>query len=419
MFKSFRFIIPAFFICVLFIFYVLGKTKFSFFFFFFVFFSAIFLFFRQLRRNFFYKLHGELDRMDEKINLLTKSIEEKKRILDKLPSRCEKISFLFDVSQELIELFDPEEVYDFLVNTAKKLFSQAEDILLFVLPKDEHFLHLVRSLKRDNFVIKEKQGDILDAWVMRHNQSLLVSDLRDDFRFDYGKVVSFMEREMCSFVVSPLSVGKRIVGIMRLENRVPLTFSLEDSRLLRGICDLAAVVVERAVLYKKTEELAVRDSLTKLFLKDYFFDRFSEELKRAQLKDLSVGLIMLDIDDFKKINDRHGHVVGDLALKKLAKILVEVVGDAGNVISRFGGEEFIIFLVECGKDRLLKIAEEIRERTEKTVVNFRRQKITFTVSIGGTFYPQDSKDITELMATVDRRLYKAKREGKNRICIDP
>jgi diguanylate cyclase (GGDEF)-like protein len=165
------------------------------------------------------------------------------------------------------------------------------------------------------------------------------------------------------------------------------------------------------------EELAIKDSLTSLFLKDYFFKRLEEEINRTSAKKTSFGIIMLDIDDFKKINDTHGHIVGDIVLKKLANMLKEIIGNAGNIICRFGGEEFILFIVECSRERLVELGESVRKKVEQTTVNFRRQSINFTVSLGAVLYPQDADTALKLIDAVDHLLYRAKREGKNRLCF--
>lgn len=377
---------------------------------------ALFFIFHKLRRDIITRFRTELDQIEEKNNLLNDSSNSKNKILKTLPERCQKVSSLFNISQQLVELDEPEEIVDFLINYSKELFPQVERVLLFLIQKDNDSLTLIRSFKKNGYVIKDKNGDILEKWVLKNNQSLLVEDLTKDFRFDYNKVIAFQERQSRSFMVSPLSIKDKIVGILRLESKVPLDFSLEDTRILRSICDFGVVVLERANLFKKTEELAIKDSLTSLFLKDYFFSRFKEEIKRAHIKKTTVGLCMLDIDDFKKINDTYGHVVGDFVLKRLSKILLQEIGNGGNIICRFGGEEFIFFVVESTRDQIVNLAESIRKKVEKITVTFRKRTISFTISLGVAVYPSDGIDALELVDKVDQYLYQAKREGKNKVC---
>ena len=378
--------------------------------------GGIFFFFRRKRSEIISSSKSEFEARQGKINLLTESIEEKRRLLKTLPAISQRTSFLFNVSEHLIELSDSEAIFDFLVNTLGELLPQAKSILLFGFNADNDSLGLVRSLKRMSFTIKEKYGDELDKWVLRKNQSLLIEDITKDFRFDYSKNLAYRDRGVCSLMASPLSIGNRFLGVVRIESTEPSSFSMDDSRILRNICDLGAVVLERANFIRGAQDLAIRDSLTSFFVKEYFFERLSDEIKRARSKESKLGLIMIDIDDFKKINDTHGHIVGDFTLKKLAKTLKTIVGGAGNMISRFGGEEFIISLVECDKDKLLSIAENIRKETEAMGLNFRRKKINLTVSLGVALYPDDGDEALELVNKVDKLMYKAKQRGKNQVC---
>ncbi|MEI8348749.1 MAG: sensor domain-containing diguanylate cyclase [Candidatus Omnitrophota bacterium] len=374
----------------------------------------IFFLFRALKSRHSSRSKGELDRLEENLNLLTDAVNTKKKLLEALPLKYEKIASLFKVSHDLIELTEPQTIYTFLVNTLERLFPQAESIIIFSLKKDS--LSLTFSSKKEKTPIKEKHGDIIEKWVLKQNQSLAIDDIARDFRFDYNKVNAFRERKMRSFLVSPLSVGDNALGVVRVESRNVSSFSVDDSRLLRSICDFAAVVLERANFIENAKDLAAKDSLTALYVRDYFFNRLREELKRATLKNSNLGLIMLDIDDFKRINDIHGHIVGDAVLKKLASILVQIAGDAGNAICRFGGEEFVIFIVECKKEQLIAAAEKIRSSVEQVQLMFRRKNITFTVSLGLAFYPEDGNDAITLLDKADHMLYRAKKTGKNKLC---
>jgi diguanylate cyclase (GGDEF)-like protein len=392
----------------------IGKISFLLFLPVFFLFIILFILFNKLRLRLVCNFRNELESLQEKINLLGQEISEKNKIFDTLPAKNDKITSLFSISNDLFELYKPEEVLNYLISASRELFPSADNILLFVL--NNNSLQLSLSHKKDECVIKEKAGDIIEKWLLRHNQSLLVEDIFKDFRFDYNKVSAFRERKMRSFIASPISVGDSILGSIRIENKIPLCFSMDDSRYLRDICDLGAVVLERATLFTKAEDLAIKDSLTSLYLKDYFFKRAKEELKRAKYKKSHLGMLMIDIDDFKTINDTYGHIVGDIVLKQISKVLIDVVPEAEGIIARFGGEEFVVALIESSQEKLIKIGEAIISSLQKDKINFRRKNINFTVSIGAALYPEDALDEVELIGKADLRLYKAKREGKNRLC---
>jgi diguanylate cyclase (GGDEF)-like protein len=159
---------------------------------------------------------------------------------------------------------------------------------------------------------------------------------------------------------------------------------------------------------------AIRDPLTNALTRRHL-DEMPEGERRKKCEN-GVGLIMFDIDDFKKINDIHGHIVGDLVLKKLARILKRIESDSNALACRYGGEEFMILFADNNKKKIIKIAEDLRERISASTVTYRRNKVRYTVSVGLAIYPDDKMNIDDLFDSVDRLMYKAKKEGKNRVC---
>jgi len=173
--------------------------------------------------------------------------------------------------------------------------------------------------------------------------------------------------------------------------------------------------------YQELEKISLQDYLTGLANRRYFEQQLKLELERARRMKHSSTIMMLDIDDFKKINDKFGHLEGDRALKALASELKQSLREA-DLAARFGGEEFIVLLAETSLEQGLIIAEKIRERISKIDLNSRKGSITFTVSIGMAGTEQESglgydcidNACRKLIARADKALYEAKRKGKNR-----
>ncbi len=153
--------------------------------------------------------------------------------------------------------------------------------------------------------------------------------------------------------------------------------------------------------------------MTGLYLRRFFLERLREEISRSLRSDLECSFLMIDIDNFKNYNDNYGHVAGDIVLKVLSRAL-EGFSDRG-IICRYGGEEFSMFLPETSKRKARMVAEDIRKTIKEEVIDLRRTKTNVTVSIGVASFPQDAKVMDELILKADERLYKAKREGKDRV----
>jgi two-component system, cell cycle response regulator len=160
---------------------------------------------------------------------------------------------------------------------------------------------------------------------------------------------------------------------------------------------------------------ALRDSLTKLFNKRYLLDRLDAEIKFARRHSTSVSLLMFDIDHFKHVNDRHGHLAGDAVLVQLAELLTNSVRDE-DVVARFGGDEIAMILRAIPADAAMELAGRLRRLVENTVTVYQQLELKITVSVGvGSFPSSDRATPQALIEDADKALYRAKGGGRNRV----
>jgi diguanylate cyclase (GGDEF)-like protein len=167
--------------------------------------------------------------------------------------------------------------------------------------------------------------------------------------------------------------------------------------------------------YERTERSAVTDGLTGLFNHSYFLQALRQELLRAKRQGLKAALLLLDLDDFKRLNDQRGHVEGDRALVKAAAVVRDTVREI-DIAARYGGEEFAVLLPDTSRLGALVVADRVRLRIEE---RFARQRPRVTVSGGIAVFPDDAATPAELVMRSDAGLYAAKAAGKNRIVLAP
>lgn len=176
-------------------------------------------------------------------------------------------------------------------------------------------------------------------------------------------------------------------------------------------------ITERKLLQKELERQAHLDSLTTLNNRGYFMLLSEQELARAVRYASELTLLMLDIDNFKKINDTYGHKCGDIVLQKLAEIFQKSLREV-DIIGRLGGEEFAILLPETGRNHAFEIAERLRTNIANTEIEILdNQSIKFTVSIGVAALNPNVHKLDDLLIMADKALYDAKNSGRNLVLI--
>ena len=192
-------------------------------------------------------------------------------------------------------------------------------------------------------------------------------------------------------------------------------FSDKEFILFKKISNMVAMAVYNAKLFSRLEQLSITDGLTELYNHRHFQARLTVEIHRAERKCSSMGLLMIDIDNFKLYNDSFGHPMGDELLRKISGLIQENVRGF-DIVSRYGGEEFAVILVDCSKDEATKIAERIRSAVEHYHFYGREKQPNgaVTISIGIAIYPE-IKTKANLIQYADRALYRAKKLGRNRV----
>lgn len=178
-------------------------------------------------------------------------------------------------------------------------------------------------------------------------------------------------------------------------------------------------VIKIKKLENELRQKAITDYMTGIYNRRYFFETANNNLEYAKRTNKNLSIAMLDIDFFKKINDTYGHDAGDFVLKKFTDIILENIRSY-DIFARFGGEEFVIQFLDIEKESSLNILNRIKKSLNETVFHFKENEISFTFSAGLIdFFEENLRtDIDELIKISDKRLYKAKQTGRNKIIYD-
>ncbi len=214
----------------------------------------------------------------------------------------------------------------------------------------------------------------------------------------------------------PLIYQKRFMGVLMVRSDDPTRVWQENEiLLLRTVADQVTVAVNHARLFSQMQQQALTDGLTGCFNRRSFEMQLERDLHMATRMSLPVSLILLDLDNFKRVNDTFGHEAGDVALRLLAEGLRDELRSV-DTAARYGGEEFAVILPQAGVDGALIVAERLRKRIELMEVPGVGH---ITASLGIATFPQHASSRDSLVLAADRALYNAKSAGRNCVCVPP
>ena len=212
-----------------------------------------------------------------------------------------------------------------------------------------------------------------------------------------------------SVAMLPLVAKGQSIGLVELISRSAVSFDQEALALARTMANEAAMALENARLYEDARALADRDPLTGFYNHRYLHERFGEEVVRAQRSRQPLSVLMLDLDDFKLVNDTLGHLFGDRVLAWTAELIRSTLR-ASDIPARYGGDEFAILLPDTGREAAEHAAERIRAAfASASFEDGVRSAVPVSVAVGAATFRSDGRSATELIAAADARLYEEKR----------
>lgn len=338
--------------------------------------------------------------------------------LSVLEENNRQLETLIEINTYIANSLEKEEVLKRILNQTKILLRCESSSILLV----------DRGLKRLNFAVLSKDeeegilkdtglrmGEGIAGTVWQNGIPVIINDAQNDPRFSNraDKMANTVTR---SIIAVPLTVNGEIIGVIEAINKIGGKFYAFDLRMLQFISTQSAIAINNADLYNT----AIRDGMTKLYIKKYFRERLHEEWNRTARKNHLLSLVLFDIDNFKGINDTYGHQAGDRAIKEVARVLLNHCRSI-DIPCRYGGEEFAVMLPETGRDEAMSFAERIRRIVGDLRLEHEDSVIRVSVSGGIASVPEiEAKDPREMIELADLALYHSKNNGRNMVSFyDP
>lgn len=347
---------------------------------------------------------NRLEQAHEKLSLWVQELEQKNQ----------EINLLAQMGEFLQACRTVAEAYQVIAQTAPQLFPR-ESGAFYVLNPSRNLLEAValwgeRTPKEEVFIPEE-------CWALRFGRMHIAE------RKDADLVCAHVSADTAPYLCVPMLAHGEIMGILhitgngeRLQERDGA--GLEAKRLLiSSVAKQVGMALSNLRLRETLRNLSIRDPLTNLFNRRYMEESLERELVRAERKGSGLGIIMIDLDHFKRFNDAFGHEVGDALLRNFGAFLQRNIRGS-DIACRYGGEEFTVIMPEASLEAIRQRAEHLRAGVQEIRVDGAHHRTgEITISLGVAISPDHGTSVETLLQAADAALYRAKRTGRNRVCL--
>ncbi|UCG11148.1 MAG: sensor domain-containing diguanylate cyclase [Deltaproteobacteria bacterium] len=327
----------------------------------------------------------------------------------------DKLITCVEIGKALTSTFNMDKILIIILKRLSELIK-AKNWTLFLLDREEQKLYfevVVGLDKRSLNNVSIELGEGIAGTVALTGEPILVSDVEQDPRFSdrVDGLTGFVTR---SLICLPLKMQGSVIGVIEVVNpEDQFLFQHNFTPVLSILADYVAIAIHNSRTYKKNESLTVTDDVT-----GYYNTRFMHQhLDQLLHQGREVSLAFLDLDDFKRVVDTHGHLLGSRVLKEAARVIASQLGDDDRLV-RYGGDEFVIRLPTQDKRAALDKVMAVRNAiANSTYLRDDGLEIKVTASFGIANYPRDAADKKELLQMADNSMYRSKDLGKNSITL--
>jgi len=363
--------------------------------------------------NFFQPEHAE--RLKTFTNYAATAITNAK-LYSETRFRAEEMSILYEVSLAIAAGVGLEK-------TTQAVFRQLQKVI----PIDLFFLALYEPTeKKVSYFMYQKNGErieiepfylmqkpTLTRYVTQKKETIYIADFKaEDAEVEEDEIIKVPGFDIRAFLGVPLILRGEVIGVLSVQASHQNAYDANQIRLVETIAQQTSIAMDNAKLFERMQEMAITDSLTGLYNRRYFYMVLDNEFERAKRYQTPLSLIMIDIDHFKKVNDKFGHLVGDDVLRSISEICMKLLRQSDNMF-RYGGEEFMIILPVTKQEEAFNVAERIRNTIEEAVIKTKKGNVKTTLSIGVSEYGESHSEPSGFIESADRTMYEAKKAGRN------
>jgi diguanylate cyclase (GGDEF)-like protein/PAS domain S-box-containing protein len=346
-----------------------------------------------------------------------RDVSQQLEVADQLRRRTMEQATLLQVQRELLAQLDLNLTLAKIVERASRLLD-ATTCTIFLLEADRETLRPLASAGEFADQLMQQRprvGQGLTGWVVEHGLPQRVDHSADDPRPVHVEATPVEDE---SLLCAPLEIGGEVAGALLLSGQAG-QFSENDLDFLVALAQVASLAIANSQTFDQVQRQATIDNLTGAFNRHFLTQNLRAELARAARLRYSVGLLMVDVDNLKRVNDRYGHLVGDELLKSVVEGL-RAVSRETDWIARYGGDEFAVVLPGCPPDQLQAVGEKLRRSVaERRLRLADGESLGITVSLGGSVFPDVARDLDSLLSQADANERRAKQAAGDRVIVEP
>ncbi|HPR63085.1 MAG TPA: sensor domain-containing diguanylate cyclase [Thermoanaerobaculia bacterium] len=349
-----------------------------------------------------------------------------------LMNQTETLGKLLEISHEITKELQLDKVLNKVARAVRDTLGFNTVLVSLYNPETRSFERLAQAGLDDVWdrvrAVTVPEDEVIRHWIedTRISKSFFVEHSKY-ISSDYDILVKSEAEEWkpgmwhpLNMLFIPLKTGQELVGYLSIDDpvdgRVP---TYEKIQALEIFANQAVAAIISARNFEKIRQLSIHDPLTNTYNHRHFQEVLLTELKRHQRMKKPLCLSIIDIDNFKEVNDSFGHLVGDEVLKEMVKIVKTTIRDPLDMVFRYGGEEFMIIFTEMSMEQAVVVAERVRIGVERhifeCIVDGEKHRLNITISLGLSMFPTDAREKDRLIDRADQALYRAKSLGKNRV----
>lgn len=371
---------------------------------------------------------SEMFNLIDKFNDVITTFKDTSTYIDKklkgfIGTTNSKSNSSFEASKEIIS--NLSNLYQFkkeieLDNTKEEIYNRLSEVFINQFNIKNFNIIQINSTTNKIEIIKE-HGDSFycKSAICENPQECRAARTKNDVvSIEYHHTCPYFTKDDKFHYCLSTSVSKNIYLIVNFvfDSKIELDGAKEKMSFLRNYINESAPSIEVKILMDALQQSAFKDVMTGLYNRQFLEEHTKKLIPQAKRQNFNIGVLLLDMDHFKAVNDEYGHDIGDKVLKELSRILTESVRES-DIVIRYGGEEFMVLLVGVNsQEDALQIANKIRVSVSENEIDvYAGSKLRKTVSIGLSMFPQDASSFESAIKNADIALYEAKNEGRNKV----